>query len=348
MHIVSNEQGIHVIDAGLYVDGQRVRSPNTFQDALKGLERLPDALAWIGLYRPTPSQVKLLCEFFGFDESAALDALRTHHRSKIKRYGETLYLALTIPSYVDTREDVEFGELHILMGARFVITVRQSEAPDLSIARRRLEARPAELALGPEAVLFAILDQIVDEDEDVVSGLERDVVEIEAEVFHGKPDVSRRIYLLSREVIDFQRSAWALREIIRDLQRGFDSYGTPKDLQRLLHGVEDHLEHLIDRTEQTRELLRDMLTVNATMINQQQNREMTMLSEASNRQNEEVKKISAWAAIIFAPSLVGTVYGMNFTQMPELNWRYGYLMALGLMVATSATLFALFKSRGWL
>jgi magnesium transporter len=346
--MISTAQGIHVIDAGLYVDGERVRSPQTFEEALRGLEFRPDALAWIGLYRPTPAQVKLLCEFFRFDESAALEALRTHHRSKIKRYGDTLYLALTIPRYVDAREDVEFGELHVLMGPRYVITVRQSEAPDLRVARRKLEARPADLALGPEAVLFAILDRVVDEDEDVVGGLERDVVEIEAEVFRGKPDVSRRIYLLSREVIDFQRSTWALREIIRDLQRGFESYGTPKSLQRYLHGVEDHLEHLIDRTEQTRDLLRDMLTVNATMISQEQNREMTTLSEASNRQNEEVKKISAWAAIIFAPSLVGTVYGMNFTQMPELNWRYGYLMALGLMVATSATLFGLFKSRGWL
>ncbi len=349
-HVAAAEAdfGFGMVDAGLYVDGQRVASPRDFTAALTGLAQHPEAMAWIGLHRPTSQIIKDLSDFFGFDESAAAEAVSTHHRSKIKRFGETLYIALTIPHYIDAHEDVDFGELHILMGSRFVITVRQSDTPDLSVARRRMETRPEELALGPEAVLFGILDQIVDEDEVVVSGLEKDVVEIEAEVFSGKPDVSRRIYLLSREVIDFQRSTRALREIIRDLQRGFRTYKTPKALQRSLGGIEDHLEHVIDRTDETRSLLRDMLTVNATMITQEQNEEMTELSAVSNRQNDEVKKISAWAAIIFAPSLVGTTYGMNFTNMPELNWQYGYPMALGLMVATSVGLFTIFKVRGWL
>lgn len=337
-----------MVDAGLYVNGHRQATPSNFDEALAGLAEHPEAMTWIGLYRPTPQIISELSEFFGFNERAAAEALSTHHRSKIKRFGETLYVALTIPRYIDVHEDVDFGELHILMGPRFVITVRQSDTPDLSVARRRMEARPDELALGPEAVLFGILDQIVDEDEVVVSGLEKDVVEIEAEVFSGKPDVSRRIYLLSREVIDFQRSTRALREIIRDLERGFRTYQTPKALQRSLGAIEDHLEHVIDRTDETRSLLRDMLTVNATMITQEQNEEMTQLSAVSNRQNDEVKKISAWAAIIFAPSLVGTTYGMNFTNMPELNWQYGYPMALGLMVATSVALFATFKAKGWL
>jgi magnesium transporter len=337
-----------LVDAGLYISGHRIATPNSFGEARAGLADHPEAMAWIGLYRPTSQIIRELGEFFGFNERAAAEALSTHHRSKLKRFGETLYVALTIPQYIDAHEDVDFGELHILMGSRFVITVRQSDTPDLRVARRRMETRPDELALGPEAVLFGILDQIVDEDEVVVTGLEKDVVEIEAEVFSGKPDVSRRIYLLSREVIDFQRSTRALREIIRDLERGFRTYQTQKVLQGSLGAIEDHLEHVIDRTDETRSLLRDMLTVNATMITQEQNEEMTQLSAVSNRQNDEVKKISAWAAIIFAPSLVGTTYGMNFTHMPELNWQYGYPMALGLMLATSVALFATFKAKGWL
>ena len=250
--------------------------------------------------------------------------------------------------YVETQEEVESSELHVFLGPKFVITSRHGEGPNLGLVRERLEDRPHQLALGPEAVLFTIFDRVVDDYGPVIAGLENDVLEIEREVFAGNPDVSRRIYFLTREVIDFQRATHALAEIIQELDFGFEKYRTDPDLQKYLRATGDHLQHIIDRTDEIRQLLRDMLTVNSTLVSQQQNQEMAALSHASNQQNEEVKKISAWAAIIFAPSLVGTVYGMNFVNMPELNWRYGYPMALGLMVATSLTLYLLFVRRGWL
>ena len=160
--------------------------------------------------------------------------------------------------------------------------------------------------------------------------------------------MSRRIYELSREVAEFQRATRPLTAVLSSLSAGFTKYGIDEELQRYLRDVDDHLTQVIERVDEFRQLLRDMLTVNATLVAQQQNEEMRNLAEASNVQNEEVKKISAWAAILFAPTLIGTVYGMNFEHMPELDWRFGYPLALGLMVLTCVTLYMVFKRRDWL
>ena len=214
--------------------------------------------------------------------------------------------------------------------------------------RRRLESQPDLLRRGPEAVLYAILDRVVDGYYPVVAGVGNDIDEIETEVFSGDPQVSRRIYELSREVTEFQRATRPLTEMLAALSAGFDKYGIDEELQRYLRDVEDHLTQIFERVDEFRQLLRDMLTVNATLVAQQQNEEMKNLAEAANAQNEEVKKISAWAAILFAPTLIGTVYGMNFENMPELGWAHGYPIALLLMVVTCVTLYAVFKRRDWL
>lgn len=338
----------NVVDSALYLDGHRIATPATLGGALLDVHEHPGAFAWIGLYRPGAQQLNALAEEFSLHPLAIEDAIDAHQRPKLERFGETLFVVLSAARYLESVEEVEFSELHIFLGARFVITARHGECPDLQAVRERLEHRPVELALGPEAVLFTIIDQVVDEYGPVIAGLENDVVEIEEEVFAGDPEVSKRIYFLTREVIDFQRATNALAEIISELDFGFEKYQTDPDLQKYLRATTDHLQHVIDRTNEIRQLLRDMLAVNSTLVTQQQNTEMAALSQASNQQNEEVKKISGWAAIIFAPSLVGTIYGMNFQNMPELNWRFGYLVALGLMVATSVTLYAIFKRRGWL
>ncbi|HEX2297226.1 MAG TPA: CorA family divalent cation transporter, partial [Pseudonocardiaceae bacterium] len=175
-----------------------------------------------------------------------------------------------------------------------------------------------------------------------------DIDEIEDQVFRGEPGVSRRIYQLSSEVIEFQRACEPLLGVLETLVNGFDEYRVDVELKRQLRDVQDHAVHVEERVDAFRQLLGNILTVNATMVAQRQNEETTKLTEASLAQSEEVKRISSWAAILFAPSIIGTVYGMNFTHMPELQWQIGYPMAVGLMLLTAVLLYLLFRRRGWL
>ncbi|HVU91038.1 MAG TPA: magnesium and cobalt transport protein CorA [Jatrophihabitans sp.] len=337
-----------VVDSAVYCDGARVASPGTLADTYRCLREQPDGMAWIGLYRPQPSELTSLAEEFDLHELAVEDAITAHQRPKLERYGSTLFVVLRAARYLDDVEEVEFGELHIFLGSDFVITVRHAESPDLAVVRRRLEHDPELLAHGTEAVLYAILDAVVDGYLPVVAGIENDVDEIEVQVFDGDPAVSRRIYELSREVVDFQRAAAPLAGMLEALTAGFDKYGVDEELRRLLRDVADHVTQVIERVDSLRVLLRDILQVNSILVAQKQNEEMTALSRTSNAQNDEVKKISAWAAILFAPTLVGTIYGMNFEHMPELSWRVGYPFAVVLMFMVSLVLYFVFKRRGWI
>jgi magnesium transporter len=236
----------------------------------------------------------------------------------------------------------------VFVGPDFVVTIRHAESPNLAQVRERMEQTPHLLALGPEAVLYAILDQVVDEYGPVVAGLENDIDEIEDQLFDGDPEVSRRIYALSREVIEFQRATQPLVTMFEAMQRGFDKYNVDLELHRHLRDVLDHTLRVVERGDAFRQLLQNALTVHSTLVGQRQNDEMRHLSETSLAQSEEVKKISSWAAILFAPTLVGTVYGMNFDHMPELHWALGYPFALSLMLAMGVSLYAVFKRRDWL
>ncbi|HZD01675.1 MAG TPA: magnesium and cobalt transport protein CorA [Actinomycetes bacterium] len=337
-----------VIDNAVYLDGRRVDSPATLADTADRLRAGNGSMAWIGLYRPAESQLESLAEEFGLHELAVEDAIVAHQRPKLERYGEILFVVLRAARYLDATEEVDFGELHIFVGRDFILTVRHSEAPDLATVRRRLEGDPELLRRGTEAVLYAILDAVVDGYAPVVAGLQNDIDEIESEVFGGDPGVSRRIYELSGEVIEFQRATRPLLGMLKALMAGFDKYGTDEELQRYLRDVADHATTVVERVDGFRQMLQDILAVNATLVSQKQNEEMKNLTEASYAQNEEVKKVSAWAAILFAPTLIGTVYGMNFDRMPELHWLLGYPFALTLMLFTSLTLYAIFKRRRWL
>ena len=337
-----------VVDAGIYRDGKRIASPPTVADAVRALRSEPSSMAWIGLFRPAAAQLLAIADEFELHPVAVEDAIVAHQRPKLERYGETLFVVLRPARYVDDIEQVEFGELHLFIGANFVLTVRHSETPDLAAVRHRLEGDPELLARGPEAVLYAILDRVVDGYAPVVAGLQKDIDEIETEVFRGDPKVSQRIYELSGEVIEFQRSTKPLLGILEALAVGFVKYGTDVELQRYLRDVADHATTAAERVDGFRQMLGDILTVNATLVNQAQNEEVRRLTEASYAQNEEVKRISAWAAILFAPTLIGTVYGMNFDFMPELHWPIGYPLAVSLMFLTSLTLYLVFRRRGWL
>ncbi|MFF1545434.1 magnesium and cobalt transport protein CorA [Streptomyces sp. NPDC058291] len=337
-----------VVEAVLYRDGVRVVAPATLAETYGALREQPAGMAWIGLARPTADELHSLAAEFDLHPLAVEDAKEAHQRPKLERYGDTLFVVLRAARYLDASEEIDFAELHVFVGPDFVITVRHGAAPDLSAVRRRMEETPELLKLGPEAVLYAILDAVVDGYVPVVSGVQNDIDEIETEVFRGDPEVSRRIYELSREMVEFQRATRPLVGMLHGLMAGFSKYGTDDELQRYLRDVADHVTHTSERVDGFRLALTEILTVNATLVTQQQNAEMRALAEAGFEQNEEVKKISSWAAILFAPTLVGTIYGMNFTHMPELRWVFGYPFAIALMAVVCTGLYFIFKRRDWL
>jgi magnesium transporter len=336
-----------LVDNAVYVDGHRTADPRGLDETYE-LLRDRHGMAWIGLYRPDEAEIRSVAREFDLHPLAVEDAITAHQRAKLERYGTTLFTVLRPARYLDEQERVEFGEVHVFTGKDFVVAIRHAESPDLGRVRNRLEANPALLRLGPEAVLYAILDEVVDEYAPVVAGLENDIDEIEDQLFQGDPTVSRRIYELSREVIEFQRATRPLLGMLGSLEAGFEKYKVDLELQRNLRDVHDHVIRIVERADSFRALLQNALTVQATLVGQRQNEEMRALTESSLDQNEEVKRISAWAAILFAPTLVGTIYGMNFRHMPELHWFFGYPLAVALMVVTSVALYFVFKRRGWL
>lgn len=304
--------------------------------------------AWIGMYRPTEDELRAVANEFGLHELAIEDALVGHQRPKLERYGETLFLVLRPARYLDAPEEVEFGEVHLFIGPNFAITVRHAESPDLGRVRKRLEQNPALLALGPQAILYAVLDQVVDEYQPVIAGLENDIDEIEDQLFQGDPAVSRRIYELATEAMGFQRATHPLVEMLGQLESGYEKYHVDVELQRDFRDVLDHTLQIVARADSFRAILQNALTVQSTLVTQAQNDEIRNMTQASIDQGDQVKKISGWAAILFAPTLIGAIYGMNFRFMPELDWPLGYPFALGLMAVSGVVLYVVFKRRGWL
>ena len=361
-----------IVDNAIYVDGRRAAEPASLQETYEAC-RERHGLAWIGLYEPAEEEFSSVAEEFGLHPLAVEDAINAHQRPKIERYGETLFTVLKPARYIDESETVEFGEIHAFVGEDFVVTVRHGKASTLDRVRRRLESMPELLCRGSEAilyaimdrvrrrleavpellcrgleaVLYAIMDRVVDDYAPVVAGLEHDIDEIETEVFGGNTGVSRRIYELSREAIQFRRCTAPLVGILSNLMED-DALRVDPEVRRYLRDVQDHALRVDEQVGATRELLQNILSVNLTLVGISQNEEVNKLTQASIEQGEEVKRISAWAAILFAPTLVGTVYGMNFNHMPELHWLLGYPFALLLMILTSVSLYIVFKRRGWL
>lgn len=325
-----------IVDQAIYRGGRRHEAPGDLGDLLASCQD-GGGVAWVGLYRPTHADIAELAAQFDLHELAVDDAVRAHQRPKLDRYGDIRFIVLRTAHHDAQHDRIEFGEVHIFAGPRFVITVRHGQTPDLAAVRRRLEARPDLLDRGTDAIVHAIVDQVVGDFEPVVAAIEADVDEIEDDVFDGSPHASRRIYELAREVIRFQRATKPLVGVVAALMDD----ELPVEERRYLRDVHDHALRAEERADGFRELLQNILSVNLTL-------ETKALSQAANRTNEEVKRISSWAAIFFAPTLVGTIYGMNFTHMPELTWQLGYPMAIALMLIASAALYAIFRRTRWL
>src|SRR5215207_3438766 len=308
-----------IVDSAIYVDGHRDASGSL--EEIREIRQEKGGFAWIGLYEPTREELDSVAGELGLHELAVKEALKVHQRPKMERYGETLFAVLKAARYVEEREEVEFGEVHAFVSSDFVVIVRYGETNELVEVRRWAESRPELLRKGPYAVLYAIMDRIVEDYLPVVAGLEHDIDEIEVEVFGNKPDVSRRIYELFREVIQFHQATQPLAGALERLTE-VEAHEIDPEVRRYLRDVQD------------RELLTNILSVNLTLV--------------SVNQNDQTKKISAWAAIVVVPTLIASIYGMNFDYMPELHWRYGYLFALSLMVLLAFALYRNFKRAGWL
>ena len=336
-----------IVDNAIYREGVRQAHPVSLNQTFEEL-RDHGGFAWIGMYRPTEEELRSVALEFSLNAFAVEDALTGHQRPKLERYGDVLFVVLRPARYLDAPEEVEFGEVHLFIGPNFAITVRHAESPDLGRVRKRLEKEPQLLALGPQAVLYAVFDEVVDEYQPVSLGLENDIDEIEGQLFTGDPAVSRRIYKLASEAMGFQRATHPLIDMLEALQAGYDKHGIDVELRRGMNDVLDHAIAVVARADSFRALLQNALTVQSTLVTQNQNEEMRALTRASIEQGDQVKKISGWAAILFAPTLIAAVYGMNFRFMPELEWTFGYPFALGLMLLSGVVLYVVFKRRDWL
>ncbi len=321
-----------IVDNAVYVDGIRTEPPSLEETSEAVRDR--GGFAWVGLYRPTEQELNAVAKEFDLPALAVEDALAGHQRAKVEKYGSMLFVVLRPASYVDETEKVEFGEVHLFLGEDFIITIRHFDTPDLAGVRHRLENDAALLAHGPVAALYGVLDEIVDEYTPVVAGLEDDIDQIEDQLFSGDRRVSRRIFELSTEVMHFQRAVDPLREVMMSLREGLLAKQADESLRNAFRDVEDHVIRVTERADGFRQILQNALTVHTTLVGQQQ--------------NDEVKKISGWAAILFTPTLVGTIYGMNFRVMPELHWAFGYPFALLLMLGMGVGLYFVFKRKGWI
>ncbi|MDP3984056.1 MAG: magnesium and cobalt transport protein CorA [Acidimicrobiia bacterium] len=321
------------IDAALYRKGRRLEGPFELEGAAEQCQD-PDTFCWIGLYEPTKEEIASVSSEFGLHELAVEDAIHAHQRPKIDVYGSTLLVVLKPARYVDPVEVIELGEILLFVDIDFLIAVRHGEASKLVAVRRSLEEQPEELALGPGAVLQAIFDRVVDDYAHVLDGLDTDITELEVDVFSDDTTTpTQRIYKLKREVLQFEQATQPLVEPLLYLAMG--KYEViPTDLIHYFADVHDHLVRVVNRVSGYRDLLNSILEANLTQV--------------SVRQNNDMRKISAWVAIAAVPTLLAGIWGMNFEHMPELNSNWGYPMALAVMVSVCTGLYRKFKKSGWL
>jgi magnesium transporter len=322
-----------IVDCSVYDNGVRRQGTLPLEEALEAA-RTPDAFVWIGLLEPSEDEFDVVIKEFDLHPLAVEDAVHAHQRPKLDTYDQTLFIVLKPARYVDSEEIVELTEIMLFLGDSFLITVRHGESPILGEVRQMMEADPARMKWGPLGVLHAIVDRVVDDYALVVRSLNTDIDEIERQVFSDeRQNHAQRIYRLKVEAVEFRQAVVGLEDPLDDLATGKVAEAETVLLD-YFRDVHDHLLRVAQRVEAIDNLLSSALTAN--------------LAQLGVRQNEDMRRISAWVAIVAVPTMIAGVYGMNFEHMPELGWAFGYPFALGLMGIICVGLYVLFRRRGWL
>ena len=323
-----------IVDCALYERG--VRRPGLL-DVSEAARSFGDreSFVWLGMYEPSPEEFDEVRRHFDLHELAVEDALSAHQRPKLEIYDESVFMVVKSARYLDATETIEFGEIVVFIGDGFIVHVRHGEATPLKDVRQRLERRPDLVAFGPSAVLYAIVDQVVDSYEAVLDGLDNDIREVELSVFseESNDDAAERIYFLKREVLELRDSLAPLQKPLHDLSHVAIPY-VAEDTWEYFRDVADHLIRMVEAVNRANDLLASVLSANLTRV--------------GVRQNEDMRKISAWAAILAVPTALAGIYGMNFDSMPELRWRWAYPLVILFMGVICVGLHRAFKRTGWL
>jgi magnesium transporter len=323
-----------IVDCGVYSEGTRHDVPKDPEAVAKAIEEHEDSFGWIGLHEPSADELARVQKLFDLHPLAVEDALKPHQRPKVELYGDSLVVVLRTLWYVDEHDAVETGQISVFVGDRYVVTARHGEGGELATARADLEERAQVLGHGPAAVLWAICDAVVDGYDTVANAVEVDVDEVEASVFSPeRTSDAERIYRLKREVLEMRRAILPLREPMDRFAHG-RIRGVNRNAAPYFRDVADHLVRIAEQTEGLDSLLSSALGAHLTRV--------------SVQQNDDLRRISAWVAIAAVPTMIAAVYGMNFENMPELHWRYGYFMVLGVMAVACTLLYRFFRRVGWL
>ena len=322
-----------VIACAAYANGRRVGDV-AIPDISEVLAQ-PDRFVWIGLHEPDPELLREIQREFGLHDLAIEDALKAHQRPKLERYGDSLFVVLRTAHVDPAADGVELGETHVFVGPRYVVSVRHGVSAPLAEVRARCEATPALLAKGPGFVLYALMDFVADQFFPLVVALEDKLEALEDAIFRERftRETTERIYRLKRDLLEVKRAVSPLVDICNRLTRA-DVELIHEDTRVYFRDVYDHAIRLNEMVDMLRELLTTALEANLSLI--------------SVAQNEAMKRLAGWAAIIAVPTMIAGVYGMNFKFMPELDSPFGYPLALGAMLGVCAYLYYRFKRSGWL
>jgi magnesium transporter len=340
-HPARSPLGSAVVNCVTYKDGARIPGGRDLVDAVKEVRKHDDGFVWLGLHEPTEREFAGIAELFELHPLAVEDAVHAHQRPKVERYDETLFAVFKTVCYVEhteltaTSEVVDTGEIMVFVGHDFVITVRHGRHGSLGPLREALEADPEQLAKGPATVLHAIADHVVDEYLTVADAVHGDIDQVETDVFaeNGARADPGRIYQLKRELLELKRAVAPLGRPLLDLASRPMRVIDP-EIQAYFRDVSDHLLRVTEQIAAFDELLNSILQAH--------------LAQVTVAQNEDMRKITAWAAVVAVPTMVCGVYGMNFDHMPELHWRYGYELIIGVISVACLALYRGFRRNGWL
>jgi magnesium transporter len=329
----------YVVDCAVYVDGDRLPGRFTHSSALDEVRRRDAGFVWIGLHEPDEDQITGIADVFGLHELAVEDAVHAHQRPKLERYDDSLFMVLKTVCYTGhpdsgSGELMETGEVMAFLGRDFIITVRHGKHSGLGEVRSRLERDPEHLAQGPAVVLHAIADHVVDTYTAVTEQIEDDIEDMEAEVFTPRSTTdSEQIYLMKREILELRRAVTPLATPLRKLSEGYSAL-VPHDVRSYFRDVDDHLVTAVERIAGFNELLTTLVDAS--------------LAKVTLQQNNDMRKITSYAALITVPTMIAGIYGMNFDHMPELHHPLGYPAVLLTIVVVCAFLFRQFRRNHWL